>query len=134
MTLALTWLATICAEPATACLMTIADGISLSSVIAVSIRFSPFCTLEPAVDILITSAPRFLPAASNEHLVRVEFSKNILTTVLPSRISLGGLPLRISALSSPALSRSAVSVASSTPLSCKKSLIAIVISRYFLRL
>ena len=53
------------------------------NVIAVSIRVSPFLIeLEPT-DMLIVSAPRRLPASSNDVRVRVEFSKNRLMTVRP---------------------------------------------------
>jgi hypothetical protein len=53
------------------------------SVIAVSIRVSPFLTELVATDMLMTSPPSRLPASSNEVRVRVESSKNRLMMVRP---------------------------------------------------
>ena len=53
---------------------------------AVSLRLSPLETLEPLAEKLMTSALRRLAAASNEMRVRVESSKNRLTTVRPRRV------------------------------------------------
>ena len=47
---------------------------------------SPLATLEPLAEKLITSAHSHLAAASNEIRVRVESSKNRLTTVRPRRV------------------------------------------------
>ena len=48
-----------------------------------SLRDSPLDTLEPLAEKLMTSADSRLAAASNEIRVRVESSKNRLTTVRP---------------------------------------------------
>ena len=48
------------------------------NVMAVSISVSPFLTLDEPTAMFITSAPRRLPASSNEDWVRVEASKNRL--------------------------------------------------------
>jgi hypothetical protein len=53
------------------------------SVCAVSLSDSPFDTLEPRAEKLMTSADSRLAAASKEIRVRVESSKNRLTTVRP---------------------------------------------------
>jgi len=52
------------------------DGVGAQalSVMAVSIRVSPFLTLDWPTDIFTTSAPRRLPAISKLKSVRVEFS------------------------------------------------------------
>lgn len=55
-------------------------------VCAVSFRDSPFETLEPFAAKLMTSALRRFAAASNEIRVRVESSKNRLTTVMPRSV------------------------------------------------
>ncbi len=52
----------------------------------VSLRVSPFSTLEPEPLTLTTSADRRLPASSNEVEVRVEASKNMLMIVRPRRV------------------------------------------------
>ena len=57
------------------------------SVIAVSIRVSPFFTEDSATDMFITSAPRRLPASSKLAWVRVEASKNMLIWVSPRSAS-----------------------------------------------
>jgi hypothetical protein len=54
--------------------MTMASEPIASRVSAVSFRLSPFDTLEPLVEKLITSAESRFAASSNEILVRVEFS------------------------------------------------------------
>ena len=51
-----------------------------------SLRLSPLETLEPLAEKLMTSADSRLAAASNEIRVRVESSKNRLTTVRPRRV------------------------------------------------
>ena len=51
-----------------------ADVADITQLLNVSIRLSPFLTLDPLVVIPTHCAPRYLPASSNEHLVRVEFS------------------------------------------------------------
>ena len=56
-----------------------------ASVWAVSTRVSPLCTEEAETGTLMTSAPSFLPARSNDRLVRVESSKKRLICVLPAR-------------------------------------------------
>ena len=56
-------------------------------VTAVSISVSPFCIDEDDTDMFMTSAPSRLPASSNELCVRVEASKNRLTSVRPRRVS-----------------------------------------------
>ena len=57
------------------------------SVIAVSIRVSPFFTDDWATAMFITSAPRRLPASSKLAWVRVEASKNMLIWVRPRSAS-----------------------------------------------
>ncbi len=66
------------------------------SVAAVSSRVSPLFTLELATDMLMTSAPRRLPASSKLVRVRVLSSKNRLMTVRPRRVSRCVLPERFS--------------------------------------
>src|SRR5450432_636472 len=85
-TLPLTQPASRCGAPDALCLITTASAPIASSVIAVSLRLSPFATLEPLAEKLITSADSLLAAASKEILVRVESSKKRLTTVLPRRV------------------------------------------------
>ena len=63
--------------------MTMMCGFMASRVRTVSLRVSPFFRLETEELKLIRSALRRLAAISNELRVRVEFSKNRLTTVLP---------------------------------------------------
>ena len=53
---------------------------------SVSRRLSPFVTLEVDVLILITSAPKYLPASSKEVRVLVLASKNKLTIALPRKV------------------------------------------------
>ena len=53
------------------------------SVIAVSIRVSPFFRAELATAMFITSAPSRFPASSKEDWVRVEASKKRLIWVRP---------------------------------------------------
>src|ERR1700756_5297885 len=53
------------------------------SVMAVSIKVSPLRMAEDPTDMFITSAPRRLPASSNEDWVRVDDSKNRLIWVRP---------------------------------------------------
>ena len=53
---------------------------------AVSLRLSPLDTHEPLAEKLMTSADSRLAAASNEIRVRVESSKNRLTTVRPRSV------------------------------------------------
>src|SRR6266702_769933 len=55
------------------------------SVTAVSISVSPFFMDEEETDMFMTSAPKRLPASSNEDWVRVEASKNRFTCVRPRR-------------------------------------------------
>ena len=59
------------------------SGCMAFSVIAVSIRVSPFLIDEFATDMLTTSAPSRLPASSKLVWVRVELSKNRLIWVRP---------------------------------------------------
>jgi hypothetical protein len=75
-----------CGAPLAQCRTTTASAPIASSVSAVSLRLSPLVTLEPFAEKLITSALRRLAAASNEIRVRVESSKNRLTTVRPRRV------------------------------------------------
>ena len=78
---------TFCASSSTApdawCRITSMSGCMALSVIAVSISVSPFFTDEVLTDMFITSAPRRLPASSNDDWVRVEASKNRLISVRP---------------------------------------------------
>ena len=59
------------------------SGCIAFSVIAVSIRVSPFFTEDWATDMFITLAPSRLPASSKLAWVRVEASKNMLIWVRP---------------------------------------------------
>ena len=52
----------------------------------VSLKVSPLLTLLVEDEKLTASADNLFSASSNEILVRVEFSKNKLTTVLPCRV------------------------------------------------
>ena len=63
--------------------MTIASARIASMFRAVSSSVSPLVTLDCAALTLITSAPRRLPASSNDVRVRVDDSKNRFTTVRP---------------------------------------------------
>ncbi len=63
-----------CGAPEAPCRITTASEPIASRVSAVSFRLSPFATLEPLAEKLITSADSRLAAASNEILVRVESS------------------------------------------------------------
>ncbi len=60
--------------PEDECLMTMASAPIASSVSAVSFRLSPFDTLDPLVEKLMTSADSRFAASSKEIRVRVEFS------------------------------------------------------------
>ncbi len=73
-TLPLTHLASRCGAPEALCLITTASAPIACSVSAVSFRLSPFATLEPLAEKLMTSADSRLAAASNEILVLVESS------------------------------------------------------------
>lgn len=66
--------------------MTTASAPMASRVSAVSLSDSPLDTLDPLAEKLITSADSRLAAASNEMRVRVESSKNRLTTVRPRSV------------------------------------------------
>src|SRR5580704_14430356 len=57
------------------------------SVMAVSISVSPFLTLDTPTAMFMTSAPRRLPASSNEDWVRVEASKKRLIWVRPRNVA-----------------------------------------------
>jgi hypothetical protein len=86
--------------------ITIASARIAFSVIAVSISVSPFFTLDCAACMLTTSAPRRLPAISNERSVRVEFSKKALMIVRPaSRSSCLAAPERFRSTHCSAASR-----------------------------
>ena len=63
---------------------------------AVSSSVSPLFTLLVETDMLMTSAPKRLPASSKEVRVRVESSKNRLMRVRPRRRSRCVLPDRLS--------------------------------------
>ena len=63
---------------------------------AVSSSVSPLFTLLVETDMLMTSAPKRLPASSKEVRVRVESSKNRLMRVRPRRRSRCVLPERLS--------------------------------------
>ena len=64
------------------------SGCMALSVIAVSISVSPLRMEEEPTDMFITSAPRRLPAISNEDWVRVEDSKKRLIWVRPRSVAL----------------------------------------------
>ena len=64
-------------------------------VAAVSISVSPLFTDDVETDMLITSAPRRLPASSKLVRVRVESSKNRLINVRPRSRSRWVLPERL---------------------------------------
>ena len=66
--------------------MTTASAPMACSVSAVSLSDSPLDTLEPLAEKLMTSADSRLAAVSNEMRVRVESSKNRLTTVRPRSV------------------------------------------------
>ena len=61
------------------------SGCMALSVIAVSMRVSPFLMELSDTDIFITSLPRRFPASSKDVRVRVEASKNRLMMVRPPR-------------------------------------------------
>ncbi len=63
--------------------MTIASTPIAATVRTVSRRDSPFDTDDPLAEMLMTSAESHLPAISKDERVRVESSKNRLTTVRP---------------------------------------------------
>ena len=67
--------------------MMIASGRIATKVFNVSTSDSPFETLEPCAEIETMSAPRCLAAISKLTRVRVEASKNRLTTVRPRNVS-----------------------------------------------
>lgn len=95
-----------CTAPDEAWRITIASARIAFSVIAVSISVSPFFTLDCAACMFTTSAPRRLPAISNDRSVRVEFSKKALMIVSPlRRSSCFAAPLRLSSTHSSAASR-----------------------------
>ena len=74
--------------------MTRISGCIAFNVVAVSIKVSPFFTDEPETAIFRTDPPNFFAATSKDTRVRVEFSKNRFTTVLPARLfgmSLSGI-------------------------------------------
>ena len=79
------WL-TCWAAPLALCRMTSASTPIAATVSAVSRRDSPLEVEEPLPEMLMTSAESHLPAISNELRVRVESSKNRLTTVRPRRV------------------------------------------------
>ena len=76
-----------CTAPAWLWRTTMMSGRIALSVIAVSISVSPFFTLEAPTAMFITSAPRRLPAISNDDWVRVEGSKNRLICVRPRKVA-----------------------------------------------
>ena len=84
------------------------SGLMALSVIAVSISVSPFCTEEVETFMFMTSAPRRLPASSNELCVRVEASKNRLMSVRPLSTSRFLLTSRLISAALSARSRRAV--------------------------
>ena len=94
-----------CGAPEALCRMTTASAPIASSVSAVSLRLSPLATLEPLAEKLITSADSRLAAASNEIRVRVESSKNRLTTVRPRSVGSFLIGRSASRASSSAVSR-----------------------------
>ncbi len=69
--------------PEAQCRITTASALIASSVCAVSFSDSPLDTEEPFAEKLMTSAESRFAAASKEIRVRVESSKNRLTTVRP---------------------------------------------------
>ncbi len=77
--------ASCCGAPEDAWRITTASALMAMSVCAVSLSDSPLDTEEPLAEKLITSALSRLAAVSNEIRVRVESSKNRLTTVRPRR-------------------------------------------------
>ena len=70
----LTWRARSATAPLSEWRATSTSGCMALSVIAVSIRVSPFLIEDEPTDMLTTSAPSRLPASSNEVRVRVELS------------------------------------------------------------
>src|SRR5215470_10978247 len=75
--------ASMCAAPDAAWRITTQSGLIASMLRAVSMSVSPLATLEDDPETLMTSAESHLPAISNEVRVRVEGSRNRLTTVFP---------------------------------------------------
>ena len=75
-----------CGAPLAQCRHTTASLPIASRVSAVSLSDSPLLTLEPLAEKLMTSADSRLAATSNEVRVRVESSKNRLTTVRPRSV------------------------------------------------
>src|SRR5690625_81629 len=78
--------ASCCAAPEAQCRMTMASPPMASSVWTVSLSDSPLDTEEVLAAKFKTSAESRLAAASNDVRVRVESSKNRLTTVWPRRV------------------------------------------------
>ncbi len=78
--------ARVCGAPDAGWRTTTASAPMAASVCAVSFRLSPFDTLDPFALKLMTSADSRFAAASKEMRVRVESSKNRLTTVLPRSV------------------------------------------------
>ena len=72
-----------CGAPEAPCRTTTASAPIASSVSAVSLSDSPLDSDDPLAEKLMTSAESRFAAASNEIRVRVESSKNRLTTVRP---------------------------------------------------
>ena len=80
------------------------------SVIAVSMRVSPFFTEEALTAMFITSAPSLLPANSKDDWVRVEASKKRLIWVRPRRVAFFFSTCRLTSIAASAeLSKSAIS-------------------------
>ena len=75
-----------CGAPDAPCRITIACGRIATSVFSVSTSDSPFDTLEPEAVIDSVSAPRCRAAISKLDRVRVDASKNRLTTILPRQL------------------------------------------------
>ncbi len=75
-----------CGAPLDPWRITTASAPMACRVSAVSFRLSPFDTLEPLAEKLMTSADSRLAATSNDTRVRVESSKNRLITVRPRSV------------------------------------------------
>ncbi len=78
--------ASVCGAPDAWWRITTASAPMACRVRAVSLRDSPLETLDPLAEKLMTSAESRLAAVSNEIRVRVESSKNRLTTVRPRSV------------------------------------------------
>ncbi len=91
--------------------MTMTSAAMALSVMAVSMRVSPFFTLDWPACMLTTSAPSRLPAISNDSRVRVLFSKKALIWVMPASRSscLRAWPLLVRAQCSASSSRKRIS-------------------------